>query len=141
MTDNILRTINCNKKLTSIFFEETEYFYLYTITLEKDIYKFKMASISDCCEKFGWEYYDHTNKIKRNLKTDFSNFYNLTIKNIEIIHNKDKYDISLKLTFEDNKFIRFGYYNVHDGYYPHRVFFTLFENDDKNGMNILNTYL
>lgn len=100
-----------------------------------------MASILDCCEKFGWEYYDEFNKINKNSQKDFSNFYNLTIKNIEIIHNKDKYDITLKFIFENNKSIRFGYYNFHDGFYPHRVFFTLFENGDENGMNILNTYL
>ena len=54
-----------------------------------------MDSILDCCENFGWEYYDEFNKINKNSQKDFSNFYNLTIKNIEIIHNKDKYDITL----------------------------------------------
>lgn len=79
-----------------------------------------MSSIKDCCENFGWEYYDE-NEIKRKSQIDFSNFYNLTIKNIEIIHNKDEYDITLKFIFENNNSIIFGYYNFHDGYYPHKV--------------------
>jgi hypothetical protein len=80
MTDIILRNINCNKKLKIITFEELDYSYLYTITIENDIYKFKMSSISDCCEKFGWEYYDEINKIKKKSQKDFSAFYNLIIK-------------------------------------------------------------
>jgi len=137
---SILKNIEINKKLTMITFEELEYSYQFTIQIEKDIYKFKMGFIQNCCESFGIEYYDEFNKVKRTIQ-DYSSNYNLIIKNIEIIHNKERYDITLNFIFENGKNIRFGFYNYHDGFYSHRVMLQLFENGDVNPMNILNTYL
>lgn len=145
MTEKILKTIEINKKLKLITFEELEYSYLYMIKIENDIYKFKMSSQQDCCEKFGWEYYDDTNKIIRKKKLEFNNFVNnfidKIIYKIEIIHNTNKYDIILKFICENENILCIGFYNIHNGYYSHRVILSLFENGDVDGMSILNTYL
>ena len=62
------------------------------------------------------------------------------INKMEILHNKDKYDIILKIYLE-NDISKFGYYNYHNGYYPHKIILNLFENAYTNPIKMLNTYL
>ncbi len=119
-------------------------------TKQEDIYEYIYDYSQNCCERFGWSTsidegehrYNDTILPKKiwNKKTITTIEFNSKSKQI---NGSDEEYNSLDIIFKTNKQVQFmiTFFNEHNGYYKHKLYLNLYENKDKQPMNIYTTYL